>query len=333
MSATETLHFCTLFDKNYMSRGIAMYQSLLAHEVNFHLYIFAFDDIAEIALDKMQLDKVTIISLHEFEDEALLKVKPTRTRGEYCWTGTSSTIWFCLQHFNLQNCTYLDADLYFFQSPRVLVNEMPADKHVMITEHRYTSYYDQSKVSGKYCVQFMYFDNSPESIAVLKHWRNQCLEWCFNRIEDGKFGDQKYLDTWTKEFDCVYELKNLGGGLAPWNIQQYDFIAQEEKLLGTERKSQHPFEAIFYHFHGLKFYDHGGFIYSPNTYALSQKIKSQFYEPYIKALAASKSLILKSNKAFDPHGSSSSKTYFKDKYLKGKFAYIKSNFIHRFLKA
>ena len=317
-----------------MSRGIAMYQSLIATESNFHLYIFAFDDFTATTLQTMQLDKVTVITLAEFEDEELLRVKPTRSRGEYCWTCTSSTIWYCLHTFNLPNCTYLDADLFFYQSPRVLIDEMPADKHVMITEHRYTYYYDQSTVSGKYCVQFMYFDQHISSQQVLQHWRNQCLEWCYNRIEDGKFGDQKYLDTWTQDFDCVHELQHLGGGLAPWNIQQYHFqLSKQHRLIGTTKASQKTFEAIFYHFHGLKFYDNDKFIYAPNTYRINHSIQQLFYQPYITALHQAQSLISKAQPTFSPQGSLSSKTYFKDKFLKGKFAYIKSNFIQRFWKS
>ena len=75
---------------------------------------------------------------------------------------------------------------------------------------------------------------------MLNWWRESCNAWCYARLEDGKFGDQKYLDDWTIRFEGVHVLENLGGGVAPWNIQQYKF---EEK----------PFELVFYHFHGFKF--------------------------------------------------------------------------------
>lgn len=308
-----------------MSRGIAMYQSLLKNETDFHLFIFAFDEISANTLLKMQLKKVTVVTLAQFEDPELLRIKPSRSKGEYCWTCTSSTIAYCIEQYQLKNCTYLDADLFFYQSPRVLINEIPADKHVMITEHRYTRYYDQSKESGKYCVQFMYFDNSKDSLEVLHHWRNQCIEWCYNRIEEGKFGDQKYLDVWTSKFNCVYEMTNLGGGLAPWNIQQYQFKSTNQRLIGTETKTNKNFEVIFYHFHGLKFYDHGGLIYTPNTYRINSSIKELFYQPYTQALQIAKNEIQLTDNSFDSHGSSSSKSYFKDKYIKGKVAYIISN--------
>jgi hypothetical protein len=320
------LNFCTLFDSNYFSRGIAMYNSLLEHDLDFHLYIFAFDSLCEETLRNMNLRNVAIISLHDFEDAELLEAKSNRTRTEYCWTCTSSTILYCLEKFNLPNCTYIDADLFFYQSPEILIHEKPEEYHVIITSHNYTSYYDQSKRSGKYCVQFMYFDNHPESLQVLKWWRERCLEWCYNRIEDGKFGDQKYLDDWTSRFDCVWELKNPGGGLAPWNIQQYRF---EDSSGGQEIKTGKYVVPVFYHFHGVKFYDNGKVIFSPNTYYLSSAVKRVFYKPYIENLHQARLLIQKFNNTFDPHGSLPGSSYFLDRHVKGKLNYFFCNFIKR----
>ena len=31
-------------------------------------------------------------------------------------------------------------------------------------------------------------------LKALKWWRDRCLEWCYARIEDGKFGDQFYIE-------------------------------------------------------------------------------------------------------------------------------------------
>lgn len=275
------LHFCTLFDTNYLSRGLAMYRSLMNHCENFHLYIFAFNNAAYDILKKLDLEKVTVVSLQEFEDPDLLAIKPTRNIAEYCWTCTSSTVLYCIEKYQLDHCTYLDADLYFFNNPEALVAEM-GENDVLITEHHYTTETEESKLAGKYCVQFITFKNTEKGMKVLRYWRNACIEWCFDRYEDGKFGDQKYLDDWTTRFEGVHVLQHLGGGVAPWNIEQFDVFFQGKSLSMKEKSTEKVYPVIFYHFHYLKFYqknvvDLGVYKYAPADVDL-------IYTPYIKEI-------------------------------------------------
>ena len=172
-------NYCTLFDSFYLTRGLALYESLKRYANNFHLYIFAFDRKAFEILEKLALKNVTVISLAEFEDDKLLEIKATRNQREYCWTCTPSTIKYCIENFMLDNCTYIDADLYFFANPNILIDEMlENNKSVMISEHRYTPKYNQTITSGKYCVQFMTFLNNSESMEVLNWWVEKCNDWC-----------------------------------------------------------------------------------------------------------------------------------------------------------
>lgn len=278
------INFCTLFDINFINQGLVMHESLLKHCKDFHLYIFAFCDKSYALLKELDLKNTTIIPLKEFEDEELLKIKPTRTRGEYCWTCSSSTILYCLEKYNLPSCTYLDADLYFYSDPKVLLDEM-GEKSVLITEHNYTKEYDQSEKSGRFCVQFITFKNNEKGIEVLNWWRNACLEWCFARCEDGKFGDQKYLDTWPAKFDCVHILQNLGGGVAPWNVQQYDFTIENDKIYLIEKSSQKKEKVVFFHEHSIKIKKNGYIdINHYDDYEISDFAKKIFYKDYVDEL-------------------------------------------------
>ena len=341
------LHFCTLFDANYLSRGLVTYDSLMkATAGGAHLYVFAFDDLCYDTLQKMQLPHLTPIKLADFEDEALLAVKPTRSRGEYCWTCTSSTILYCIKTFNLPHCTYIDADMYFFNDPQVLFDELPTDAHVIITEHRYTPQYDKSKLSGRYCVQFMYFDNTEKGLKVLNWWREQCLSWCYNRHEDGKFGDQKYLDDWCELFEGVYELKHLGAGLAPWNIQQFNYHFDQTALtlelkhtyadlyfneIYLENGGTPYFKPIFFHFHGVKIYENGAAIYAPKMYILNRDTRQYIYEPYVQRLKAAQDRLRSVDLAFDKVGLASTKQFHEDR-RKGWWGFIKTNLINKLLK-
>lgn len=267
-------YYCTLFDSNYLTRGLAMYHSLVYTGEKFHLYVIAFDDLAYMLLRKMALPHTDVISLTEFENDRLLAVKKTRTGGEYCWTCTSFSILYILEHYKIAEVTYLDADLYFFAAPGILLEEFhDSGGDVMLTKHRYTGEYDQSATSGIYCVQFMTFKNNKNSLKVLNWWCDRCAEWCYARMEAGKFGDQKYLDDWTDRFMGIYVLENIGGGVAPWNIQQYA-VSQGPNINGSP--------IIFYHFHGIRWFKDDKF--DLNSYRLNPDIIRFIYWSYINAL-------------------------------------------------
>jgi hypothetical protein len=192
----------------------------------------------------LHLKYVTPLPLATIETEALLKVKSSRSRGEYCWTLTPFTpdLIFSLDKA-IKRITYLDADLFFFDNPAKLFQEFEdSGKHVMITEHAYApEYIKYLELSGRFCVQFMVFDRSSEARTIMQWWQERCIEWCFARHEDGKFGDQKYLDLWPKMFgNDVHILNQTHQTLAPWNV---DFFLTRQAV---------DFKPVLYHFHSFR---------------------------------------------------------------------------------
>jgi len=278
-----------------------MYQSLLKHCSNFHLYVYAFDDSCFEYLNSHNFEHLTVIPLKDFENNDLLRIKSQRTAGEYCWTCSSSTIHYSITKYNLNHCTYVDADLLFYSDPHVLIDEM-RDNSVLITSHRYSQEYDQSSVSGKYCVQFITFKNSKEGMLVLNWWKNACIEWCYARVEDGKFGDQKYVDEFQSRFSGLCELNHLGGGIAPWNVQQYSFDSINGKISGTEIKTNRKFEVVFFHFHGLKYYEKNIVGLTGELYEINKSVRSIFYFPYISLLNNAKKTISEKIQNLDTNG-------------------------------
>ena len=275
------LNFCTLFNSFYLIYGLQLYNCLIKLRVNFHLYIYAFDERTFSYFKEYALPNLTVIKLEDFEDRELLSIKSNRSFGEYCWTCTPSIIKHAIESFNLESCIYVDSDLYFFDNPQVLIDEM-GNNSVLITEHRYTKIYDQSDLSGIYCVQFMMFKNDAKGMKVLNWWRDACIEWCFSRFEDGKFGDQKYLDDWLTRFEGVHSLRHLGGGVAPWNVQQYEFVKNGDRIVGKELSTGNFFPLIFFHFHGLKFYAEDVIKLTGEAYLISKGARDLIYKDYLK---------------------------------------------------
>lgn len=248
------LNFVTLFDKNYLSRGLALLQSLKKHcKESFTLYILAMDEKVRDYFDTRENDNVVCFTVDDMIAyyPVLAKIKEERTRGEFCWTLSSFSIQYTIKYYNLDACTYLDSDLCFWSDPKLLLDEM-GNASVFITEHNYSSDCDTAPLTGKYCVQFMCFKNNDDGNKVLEWWRNKCEEWCFNRMEDGKFGDQKYLDDWESRFEgIVYNCKNIGCGLAPWNCQKFNVVNDNKILYVEDKISKVKRKMIFYHFHNL----------------------------------------------------------------------------------
>jgi len=280
------LNFITLFDKNFLSLGLALYNSLVEECDNFHLYILAMDSETEEYFKQEKADNRTIIVLNQIESfyPELVKLKEKRSSAEYCWTLTPYSIQYAIKNYNLASCTYIDADVFFYSDPKVLIEEA-GDNSIIITEHRYTPEYDQAKINGKYCVQFVSIKNDKNGTEALEWWRLRCNEWCYAKSKDGKFGDQKYLDDWTTRFKGVYVPRHIGCGIAPWNMQQYDFFVKNEKITVSDKITKEQGKLIFVHYHNLKkYYLNKKVLWHLGRYSISNKSKEVLYKPYISTL-------------------------------------------------
>lgn len=272
------MNYCTYFDKNYLSRGLALYNSLLKnHKTNFHLYIIAFDQFTYKFLKKKNFKFITCVYATDFENKELQKVKKIRTSVEYLWTCTPSIIFFFIRKYKLSSCTYLDADIYFFSDPKIIYKNQ-FNYSVLITSHNYHPKYDQSKTSGKYCVQYLTFKSNRAGIKILNYWKKQCIKWCYNRVEGNKFGDQKYLDSWPSKFTGVEVTSHLGAGVAPWNVKRFQIKINKKKFISENNNN---YQLIFYHFHDLKFFFNNSFAFL-GSYDLSREVINKIYMPYIK---------------------------------------------------
>lgn len=278
------MNFITLYDKNYMSRGLVLYESLKKHCPNFTMFVLAMDDVVAGYLGSLGYGNLRVITLDDIKEmyPVLVRLEKERTRGEFSWTLSSFSIQYALRKFDLESCIYVDSDICFYNNPELLVMEC-GEKSVLITEHNYTPRYDQSATSGKFCVQFMYFKNDTGGNEVLEYWRSECEKWCYDRMENGKFGDQKYLDDWENRFDgIVYNCRNIGCGVAPWNIQKYDASAEDGIYYVTERVTKIKKPVVFFHYHALIETAERKWVLS--QYKLSENAKRLFYLPYIKTL-------------------------------------------------
>ena len=110
--------------------------------------------------------------------------------------------------------------LAFFSDPEPLFQEL-GDGSISITEHRFPEFWKHYEVCGIYNAGWACFRRDENGMQCVQWWYEQCLDWCYDRVEDDRYSDQKYLEKWPVLFNGVVVLQNKGANTAPWNVPRY----------------------------------------------------------------------------------------------------------------
>lgn len=277
-------HFCTLFDSRYLTRGLVLYDSLMRHaSKDFRLYVLPMDEECARTLLALALPRIVIIDLERFESVLdMAGVKASRTHQEYCWTAASNFAYFLMlrAQLDIPAISYLDADLFFFADPDIIFREI-GGRSIAIIPHRFIPEKRYLAVNGEYNVSWVTFKNSSNGRNCLVQWAEDCRRWCYNRVEDDRFADQRYLDAWPGRYgDDLRVIENIGAGLAPWNVGSYDLTHNERGLCVNS------IPVVFYHYHEFEPLENGQFRLT--NYILRDEDVALIYKPYIHAYQQAK---------------------------------------------
>ena len=274
-------HFCTYFDINYLPRALCLIDSLTKQCEDFTLFTLCHDDESFNKVKTLNHNIIPInISELENKFKILLKIKKERSKVEYFYTCGPLFIRHVIGlNPYIKIITYLDADLYFYSSPKILYKSFE-NYSIGAIPHNLPENRSKKSWSGIYNVGWLNFRNDVDGLKCLERWRDQCLEWCFEKKEGNKYADQLYLDEWPNTFNSFYEFSHCGANLAPWNIKDYNVTFKSDKVFINNDP------LIFFHFHGLK--KISKHIYKTNfgTYKsfLGKVFKKKILEEYLNKL-------------------------------------------------
>jgi hypothetical protein len=240
--------FCTLFNRLYLPKGIALYRSLeRTAGQGFVLYVLCMDEFSADALQRFDFPNLRVIRLHEIEDDELKAARSGRGIGEYCWTCTAPLILYVQdRHPPGKVVTYVDADIRFFSDPSAILAEL-GDRSIFIHEHDFAPGHAHLRAgAGRFNVGVAAFRNDEEGRACLQRWKAQCLAECVLDSAAGKCGDQHYLDEWPSRYGGLVISKNPGVGRAPWNIMKH------RVQVGPPAVTVDGQPLVFYHYHALR---------------------------------------------------------------------------------
>jgi hypothetical protein len=275
-------HYCTYFDGHYLTRGLALHDSLVRHGGDFALVVLCMDDAAAAKLRQRALPRVRLLSLTDLVAPypALAAARSNRTKLEFYFTCTSWLMRHLLPGLAAgELLTYLDADLYFFAPPGPAYDEIGAAS-VAITPHRFPPSLAHLERYGRYNVGWVSLRHDITGLACAADWADRCAQWCFNRLEDDRYADQKYLDAWAERYPGTVSLQHPGVNAAPWNVKDAAFAATPSGPTVNGRP------LIFYHFHALTHL--GRQLHDPSLHkydaAMTSGLRDHVYLPYLRQL-------------------------------------------------
>ena len=224
-----------------------MYTSLVRHASDdVRVFVLCFDTDVYRILGKLALPGVVPVAVSDFEagDDVLTATRANRSQVEYYFTCTPSLLLYVFdQNPDVDQLVYIDSDLFFYSSLVPLFEEI-GEAPIAVIPHRYSPGWTKYSDRGRFNVAFLTFRRCDEALACLVWWRDRCIEWCYDRCEDGRFGDQKYLDEWPERFPSTHVVENIGANLAPWNVENYRISRRDGRVFVD------GVPLLFYHFEG-----------------------------------------------------------------------------------
>ncbi len=274
--------FCTSVDSGRLFKGLALYHSLTRHAPGSVLWVLALDPPTERVLGALPLPGMHVLPLAELEasEPRLRSVRADRTWVEYGFTCTPALLWHLLTRVpGATPITHLDADVYFLADPARVLEESVTGS-VTITPRRLPESRRDFAKQGLYDSSWLTFMDDRLARECLAWWRNRCMEWCYDRFEEGKHAHLKYLDDWPTRFEGVHVLANPGAGAAPWNV------AEHPVSLGGQSLRVGGGPLVTYRFQGFerlgpRLFDPG---LARHGAKLTPVLKDDLYLPYLAEL-------------------------------------------------
>jgi len=229
-------NICTLFDKNFLHKGLTLYECLKNKlDTEFTLHCLCIDQETFNVVDSINDQKIIAYNLIDIENsnKDLIKLKESGFKSnygdafsQYCW---SLTPFFCdliINQDNVEEVLYVDSDIYFYEGFDLIKKEVKS-KSIGIVTHRTSYHLNKETDVGKYNVGIVYFKGDSTGKDCSRFWRNLLLNPA-NEYSSryGTCGDQKYLELFEVKFgkENVCIIDDLVGHGAPWCFDSYSYL-------------------------------------------------------------------------------------------------------------
>ncbi|MCD4768771.1 MAG: hypothetical protein K8R35_01215 [Bacteroidales bacterium] len=278
----NTKHICTYFDKNFLARGLALYDSIIQFHNDFIFYVLTFDSETYEYLSGMGYSNMILISNETYNEYFDTNPENFDDKKQYYFSSTPNICLYILENFQTVDLLlYLDADVYLFNSLDPVYQEVE-NASIAYCPHRTHNIFNMlAKNHGKYNVGVNFFRNNELARNCLNGWKSECENWYKGTpgYHLDYFSDQIFLDNWENNFPGTMVITNIGVNAAPWNAGRFRF----QETNGVFFINDNPL--IIFHFSSLKKINDNTWNCNSVIYFTSvSRILLKIYETYINKI-------------------------------------------------
>jgi hypothetical protein len=240
--------FCTLTDKNFAYKCLALFNSIQDHMPNSTFWVLCLDTESEQLFKKLNISQIKILRIQDLHNSKLEQTRTARTKQEFAWTCKPALMNHLLEAEKIDVLVFADSDLLFYASLDDVLTNHP-NSSILLTSHKFSQKKSHMiDVAGYFNSGFIIFRNDQTSQRATREWKDECIEWCFSYHKNppGKkgHGDQTYLTRWPNDFPAVEEILEKGINLGTWNVERYNIERKDGSFLIDDEP------LICFHFHG-----------------------------------------------------------------------------------
>lgn len=165
--------------------------------------------------------------------------------------------YFTNQYKDLSYLMYFDPDTFVFGNIADIEAEFIDGKEIILTPHVLTPIPLDGKMPnehlflnfGTYNLGFIGIKNPSNNISFFKWWGERTYNIGFDRVSEGLFVDQLWMNFTPIFYSNTVVSKNAGLNMGPWNLhERYLSKTSEQKWIVNKN-----IELVFYHFSNYKF--------------------------------------------------------------------------------
>ena len=274
--------FITYFDSHYACQGIAMLESLRQWHPQAAITVCGLDERIAHVLRARFGKTIDLLAAEEIWklDPRLAAIRPGRTFWEFFATQKPALVNWVQENQTAPGdwTIYVDSDLFFFGSLAGLIAGL-ADTSIALSPHRFNPGTEHLSAYGDYNAGFGIWRNDAEGRRCLREWCDDCLAWCFNHAEGGRFMNQGHLTAWPARYRRAAVLRHPGVNLAPWNLGSHRLRLDGSTVLVNEQP------LLCFHFSSLSRTPTGDWQTFYTYDAMHQPpVQTGIYAPYLQAL-------------------------------------------------